>query len=152
MKRWAVAAAAVLGGLALGVLLTRGPDPDVVPTTDEVAARMMSPFCPGLTLEECPSDQSSRLRSEIDVMVREGSTNEQIDRWIVDNFGEVALARPRGSAAWLAPPALALVGLGAVLLVLRRKPRDTEPATLELSPADESLFEKDFGNFRRGSE
>ncbi|HEX2180508.1 MAG TPA: cytochrome c-type biogenesis protein CcmH [Actinomycetota bacterium] len=152
MKVWPLAAAAVLGGLALGVFLTRGPDPDAVPTTDEVAGRMMSPFCPGLTLEECPSDQSNRLRSEIDAMVREGSTNEQIDRWIVDNFGRVALARPQGSLAWVAPPVLALAGLGAVLLVLRRKPRGTEQTTPELSSEDERLFEKDFGNFRRGSE
>lgn len=153
MRVWPLAAVAVVGAVAVGAFLTRGPDPEAVPTTDEVAGRMMSPFCPGLTLEECPSDQASRLRSEIDSMVRSGSTNAEIDRWIVDNFGRVALARPEGSIAWVAPPLVALAGLGAVLLVLRRKPKAApEPVTPELSPQDESLFEKDFGNFRRGSE
>ena len=52
MRVWPLAAIAVLGGLALGLALTSGPDPGAVPTSDEVAGRMMSPFCPGLTLDE----------------------------------------------------------------------------------------------------
>jgi cytochrome c-type biogenesis protein CcmH len=158
MRVWPLAAIAVLGGLALGVALTSGPDPDAVPTSDEVAGRMMSPFCPGLTLDECPSDQASRLRAEVDEMVRRGDTNAEIDRWIVDNFGEVALARPGGSLAWVAPPLTVLAGLGVVMLFLKRRTGGGEtdlesPATVpELSEQDEKLFDSDFKNFQRGSE
>ncbi len=157
MRVWPLAAIAVLGGLALGMVLTAGPNPDAVPTSDEVAGRMMSPFCPGLTLDECPSDQASRLRAEVDEMVRRGDTNAEIDRWIVDNFGEVALARPGGSLAWVAPPLMVLAGLATVLVFLKRRSgpgpgADPAPETPELSPQDESLFEADFKNFRRGSE
>ena len=158
MKVWPLAAIAILGGLALGMVLTSGPDPNAVPTSDEVAGRMMSPFCPGLTLDECPSDQASRLRAEIDEMVSRGDTNAEIDGWIVDNFGEVALARPGGSVAWVAPPLVVLAGLGAVLLFLKRRTSDGAAETApvppgpELSPQDESLFNEDFKNFRRGSE
>jgi hypothetical protein len=143
MRVWPLAAIAVLGGLALGIALTSGPDPDAVPTSDEVAGRMMSPFCPGLTLDE---------------MVRRGDTNAEIDRWIVDNFGEVALARPGGSLAWVAPPLTVLAGLGVVMLFLKRRTGGGEtdlesPATVpELSEQDEKLFDSDFKNFQRGSE
>lgn len=158
MRLWPLAAIAVVGGLALGMVLTAGPDPGAVPTTDEVAARMMSPFCPGLTLEECPSDQASRLRGEINEMVLRGDTNEQIDRWIVDNFGEVALARPDGTLAWVAPPLAILAGLFVIAFVLRRgrtpgragTPLDKEAP--QLTPEEEGVFDKDFRNFRRGSE
>jgi cytochrome c-type biogenesis protein CcmH/NrfF len=91
-------------------------------------------------------------------MVRRGDTNAEIDRWIVDNFGEVALARPGGSLAWVAPPLAVLAGLGVVLLFLKRRTGggEAEPESLatvpELSEQDESLFDKDFKNFRRGSE
>jgi cytochrome c-type biogenesis protein CcmH/NrfF len=154
MRVWPLAAIAVLGGLALGMALTWGPDPDAVPTSDEVAGRMMSPFCPGLTLDECPSDQASRLRDE---MVRRGDTNAEIDRWIVDNFGEVALARPGGSLAWVAPPLAVLAGLVVVMLFLRRRTggREAEPepaTTPELTEQEEKLFDRDFENFQRGSE
>lgn len=152
MKAWPLAAIAVVGGLALGLSLVSGPDPDDVPTSAEVAGRMMSPFCPGLTLEECPSDQAARVRAEIDEMVRRGDTNEEIDRWIVGNFGEVALARPGSSLAWVAPPLLALAGAGAVALILRRKVRPAPEDPVELSPDDEMLFERDFGTYKRGSE
>lgn len=158
MRVWPLAAIAVLGGLALGMAFTSGPDPDAVPTSDEVAGRMMSPFCPGLTLDECPSDQASRLRAEVDEMVRRGDTNAEIDRWIVDNFGEVALARPGGSLAWVAPPLAVLAGLGVLLFFLKRKTGGPEteaksPAPVpELTEQDETLFDQDFKNFRRGSE
>ncbi len=158
MRLWPLAALAVIGGLAFGMVITAGPDPGAVPTTDEVAARMMSPFCPGLTLEECPSDQASRLRGEINQMVLRGDTNEQIDRWIVDNFGEVALARPDGTLAWVAPPLAVLAGLFVIMLVLRRRQppgqarTPIDEATSQLTPEEERVFDKDFGNFRRGSE
>lgn len=157
MRLWPVAAIAALGGLALGMVLTSGPDPNAVPTSDEVAGRMMSPFCPGLTLDECPSDQATRLRAEVEEMIGRGDTNAEIDRWIVDNFGEVALARPDGSLAWVAPPLMVLAGLATVLVFLKRRSgpgsgADPAPEPPDLSPQDESLFESDFKNFRRGSE
>ncbi len=157
MRVWPLAAIAVLGGLALGMALTWGPDPDAVPTSDEVAGRMMSPFCPGLTLDECPSDQASRLRAEVDEMVRRGDTNAEIDRWIVDNFGEVALARPGGSLAWVAPPLAVQAGQVEEMHFHRRRTgrreAEPEPATMpELTEQEEKLFDRDFENFQRGSE
>lgn len=158
MRAWALAAVAVLGGLALGLAFTSGPDPDAVPTSDEVAGRMMSPFCPGLTLDECPSEQANRLRAEVDEMVRRGETNAEIDRWIVDNFGEVALARPGGSPAWVAPPLAILAGLAVVLLFLKRRTGERKTAgesmatVPELTEQEENVFDRDFKNFRRGSE
>lgn len=152
MRVWPVVAIALAGGLALGIWSGSGPDPGKVPTSDQVAGRMMSPFCPGLTLEECPSDQASRVREEIDQMVAAGATNSEIDRWIVDNFGEVALARPPSSIAWLAPPLLAAAGAGVVAMVLRRRVKPTASEPVELTEHDETLFEQDFGRFQRGSE
>ena len=153
MRSWPVAAIVAVGGLALGFALLSGPDPNQVPTTDQVANRMMSPFCPGLTLEECPSGQSSRVRAEIDQLVARGATNAEIDRWIVDNYGEVALARPGGSLAWITPPLLVVAGLAAVALILRRRVKPAAgPEPEELSERDESRFEQDFGRFHKGSE
>ena len=91
-------------------------------------------------------------------MVRRGETNAEIDRWIVDNFGEVALARPGGSPAWIAPPLAVLAGLGVLMLFLRRRTggRETGAESMatvpELTEQDETLFDRDFKNFRRGSE
>ena len=153
MKVWPLALFALVGGVALGLPLLTQPDPNRVPTTDEVASRMMSPFCPGLTLEECPSDQATRVRGEIDEMVSRGATNREIDRWIVANFGEVALARPGPSLAWVVPPLVAVAGAAVVVVGLRRVARKTQRGRpVELTEEEETLFERDFATFRRGSE
>lgn len=138
----------------VGMLLIRsGPDPDAVPTADDVAGRMMSPFCEGLTLEECPTDRSTRLRDQIAQMAAGGATNRQIDRWMEDNYGVVSLGRPRTALAWIAPPLAGAAGLAIVMFILRSRkmtpPADTPP---ELTDADEDRFNNDFNRFVRGTE
>lgn len=152
--------AAVLGALALvGVTMTfGGTDPDAVPTLPEVSGRVMSPFCPGLTLDECPTDQSARLRSQLESMIRQGSTNREIDQWVVDNYGEVALASPNKTFAWAAPVALAIAGLGLTVVLVSRlagKDSDGEPSERpepKLDADDAELVEQDFLRYQRGTE
>jgi cytochrome c-type biogenesis protein CcmH/NrfF len=114
----------------MAVTAGRGPDPDAIPTSPQVQDRLMSPFCPGLTVAECPSGQSAALRRRIDAMVASGRTNREIDAWAVANYGETVLGRPRGILAWLAPAAIVLGGLGLVLMRLQRQPRSS-PAPAE---------------------
>lgn len=92
-------------------------DPDDVPTASEVAGRIMSPFCPGLTLEECPSQQAGELRDQIARRVASGSTNREIDRWLVDDYGESVLARPPQAISWMVPALFILTGLVAAVVV-----------------------------------
>ncbi len=126
-------AALLVGAVALmGLAGGRGPDPGAVPTSAEVQDRIMSPFCPGLTVAECPSGQSAELRLTIDAMVASGVTNREIDDWAVANYGEAALSRPRGLLAWLAPAVATLGGLALVLA--RLKVRQAAPVGKTLGP------------------
>lgn len=109
--------AMLAAALALGA---RGPDSDANPTPEEVAARTMSPFCPGLTLAECPSSQSAQLRDRIAEMVDDGWTNRQIDAWLLDSYGEAAMARPRGPLAFVVPISIVLAGGIVVTLMILR--------------------------------
>ena len=152
-------ATAVVGAIAAVVALlltvTTGPDPDDVPTADEVAARTMSPFCEGLTLNECPHSKSAALRAEIESMVQARATNRQIDEWMERNYGIVSQGRPGSGLAWLAPPAMALLGLVTVVSILRRRRRTGRPEVVEevsLSAEDEARFEEDFSGYVRGTE
>jgi cytochrome c-type biogenesis protein CcmH len=104
------------------VISARGPDPNAVPTAEAVEGRVMSTWCPGLTLAECPSGQASALRQKIAARVADGWTNRRIDAWLVDNYGEEVLGRPRSAAAFLVPAAAVLGGGLAVAFVVRRRP------------------------------
>ena len=107
---------------AAAVIAARGPDPNAVPAAEAVENRVMSTWCPGLTLAECPSGQASVLRQKIAARVADGWTNRRIDAWLVDSYGEGVLGRPRSAAAFLVP-AVAVAGGGlAVAFVVRRRP------------------------------
>ena len=151
----AVVGVSVCAALIAVLFGTSGPDPDSVPTADEVAGRTMSPFCEGLTLNECPHSKSTSLRAQIESMVGEGATNREIDQWMARNYGIASQGRPGAGLAWLAPPALAVLGLIAVFAVIRQRkapPTPVEPAAAELSEADEARFTADFQGYVRGSE
>lgn len=152
MRLWPVAVAAALGALVAVVTLGSAPDPNSVASPEAVSGRVMSPFCPGLTLEECPSQQAAELRSQIATKVRAGATNSEIDDWIVANYGESALARPRTFMAWLAPALAAGLGLLALLFLLRRRqPPELQGAPPEISEADRAKVRQDMTEFLRGA-
>lgn len=112
-----------IGGMVLVitavVALTAGlgPNSNEVPTSAEVQKRVMSPFCPGLLLAECPTSQAAQLRARIEALIEEGWTNSQIDAWLEENYGEGVLATPRDAGAWIPPVIWAVAGAAIVGLL-----------------------------------
>lgn len=107
--------------LAASLALTaRGPNPNAIPTTAEVSERIMSPFCPGLTLSECPSSQSAELRARIAQKIEDAWTNRRIDDWLVASYGEAVLARPRRAVAFVVPIGALLAATALVVLLIAR--------------------------------
>ena len=80
---------------------------------------VMSPFCPGRTLANCPSPQAAQLREQIKQRLTAGSTDEQIKDELYEAYGEVVLGAPRkegfGLLAYVLPAFFILAG--AVVLV-----------------------------------
>lgn len=152
----------VIGGaLALSAALAvalRGPNPRAVPTAAQVSERTMSPFCPGLTLSECPSSQSAELRNNIAEKTAAGWTNRRIDGWLVDSYGEAVLARPRGPVVYLVPIGVVLAGLALVVVGIVRWGRGSEdrrgaaPAEGPIGPDPKTPLPSDFEKERLASE
>ena len=86
---------------------------------NELYDEVMSPFCPGRTLSNCPSPQAAQLREQIKQRVAAGSTDEQIKDELYEVYGEVVLGAPRkegfGLLAYILPAFFILAG--AVVLV-----------------------------------
>ncbi len=103
---------------------------------------IMSPFCPGRTLSDCPSPQADTLRMWILVQEAGGRTRSDVQAELVERYGESILQAPRargfGLTAYAIP--LAAFALGGVLvaLFLRRQAREARESELA-APLPEAL-------------
>ena len=94
------------------------------PAAQEAISKIRSPFCPGQTLEICPSWQAEVLRDSIDQWASNGLTADSLIELVVATHGEEYRGFPQrsgtGLLAWVIPPAALILGLGLVVLALRR--------------------------------
>lgn len=99
-------------------------DPEIRRTHSRLVSELMSPFCHGLTLENCPTSGASEMRDQILAWLVEGRTESWILDTLVDEWGETILGAPRfsgiGIIAWVAPGVLLLAAGLWMVLWLRR--------------------------------
>lgn len=152
--------AVFLGGAALMIaavtsaiiLASGGPDPDGVPEYREVVDRTMSPFCPGLTLTECPTQRSAELRNEIAEKISAGWTNEEIDSWLTDTYGVGVLGNPRDGVLWLIPALLLTGGAATIMWRLARSRRpEALVGEIEASGEEKLRLEAELQEFSGGN-
>jgi len=93
------------------------------PEAEKAVSRLLSPFCPGLMLTQCPAEASRILRDSIHALALDGWNAEALEAWMLGNHGEEYRAVPKrsgaGLLAWLFPPLALLAGLGVVGWALR---------------------------------
>jgi len=96
-----------------------------------LAQELMSPFCPGRTLAECPSSSADSLRMWIIVQEAAGRPRGEVEAELYERYGDVIRAAPLaqgiGLAAYIAPVVVFLLGGAAVVMFLRlqkRRPRE----------------------------
>lgn len=87
---------------------------------DYVFTHFLSPFCPGRTLQDCPSNSATELKDQIKVRIAAGGDKHQIFNDLLGQFGEQYRAAPEaqgfGLLAWIAPAVFLLIGV----FVIRR--------------------------------
>ena len=100
---------------AVGVAGPASGSPDE--TANDISKQIMSPFCPGVTLHDCPSQAAVDLRARIERWARAGWSRERIMDKLTSEFGPGIRATPpdegAGVLVW-ALPGIALA-VGAVI-------------------------------------
>lgn len=113
----------------------------------ELAGDVMSPFCPGRTLIDCPSAQAREVVDWIDAQEAAGRSREVVEDELYEAFGDVLLQAPRaegfGLAAYVVPVVASLAGAVALFVFLRRQgggaPPPGGPSAAPPSPDDAAL-------------
>jgi cytochrome c-type biogenesis protein CcmH len=124
----------VRAGLLVAAFLLAAPGVAAAAPEDvanQVAQEVMSPYCPGVTLHDCPSSSAQEMRTEITAWAEDGMTKDQILDRLEDEFGPSIRAVPRaegsGLLAWLLP-GVAVLGGGVTAVVLARRWANRAPA------------------------
>jgi cytochrome c-type biogenesis protein CcmH/NrfF len=117
----------------------------------ELSNELMSPYCPGRSIADCPSPQAQTLRMWLIVQESSGRPRAEVEAELVARYGESVLGAPRargfGLTAYLIPVALVAVGAGVLTWFLRRQTltRKTVSAALpsvSLDPELERLLDE----------
>jgi len=119
---------------------------------------LMSPFCPGRTLAECPSPQADDLRMWIIVQEASGRSEADVVEELYARYGDVLRSAPEvrgiGITAYALPIAVFLGGGILVAWVLRKitsKSQRTTGATASaIAPPLDPEFERLMDEERRG--
>jgi len=115
--------------------------PKVIEETDYIMGTLMSPYCPGRLLKDCPSGQAFQLKEKISTRLQSGETSEAVVADLINTFGDEIRAAPEvkgfGIVAWFAPGLFLLIGAALILVWLKsrtqqREPNQAPPLTPEL--------------------
>lgn len=84
----AVIFAVLFAGFAAVATADAPGDDEVSRITRQVSQEIYSPYCPGQTLQMCPSSNAAETRREIQQMARQGMDADQIKRQLLDRYGD----------------------------------------------------------------
>ncbi len=112
----------------------------------DLASDLMSPFCPGRTLADCPSPQAASLKAWIVVQAAAGRTREDVEEELYARYGDVIRSAPKnegfGVTAYLIPIGVFFAGGGLVGWFLRRATRRPQAPTPQLDPEVERKLDE----------
>ena len=115
----------VAGLLGVGLAVAPGARADEASYSMELWHGLMSPYCPGRTLMDCPSGQAAELRHWIAEQEQAGRSKQEVEDELYAQFGDVILQAPKaqgfGIAAYVFPLVALCVGGGIVWIFLRRQ-------------------------------
>lgn len=141
-----LAAATLLAALLLVLLAAAAHAAAPQTSLEEVERELMCVTC-GTPLNQSDAVQANRERSEIERLVAQGKSKDEVIDGMVDVYGEDVLLNPPEdglrAARWILPAAAALIGLAILLVVVRRWRRrpgapDDEPPAPDDEPDLES--------------
>lgn len=141
-------------GLAAVLLLTACASRAPQDVAARLSGRVMSPFCPGVTLHDCPSGQADELRLRIQSWAEDGLGEEAIMARLEREYGpQIHAAPPARGAGWLAwlLPVLALAagGLFAWRALARYSTPRAAPAVPAATPEERRRLQAELERARR---
>ena len=101
------------------------PDPVVEARLKDLGEELRCLVCQNQTIADSHAPLAEDLRNQIRAMVRQGRTDDEIRAYMVERYGDFVLYKPPFKATtallWVGPFALALLGIGILVAIVRRR-------------------------------
>ena len=123
----------------------RADDPAVEARLVAIADELRCLVCQNESLASSHAELAEDLRREVRGLIREGKSDADIKRFLVDRYGDFVLYRPEVKpltwALWFGPFALLVLALVVLVRYLRQR-RQQVPRVTTLSEADRARAEQ----------
>jgi cytochrome c-type biogenesis protein CcmH len=141
-----VAVLLAVAGLALArEAAPRADDPAVEARLVAIADELRCLVCQNESLASSHAELAEDLRREVRGLIREGKSDTEIKRFLVDRYGDFVLYRPEVKpltwALWFGPFALLVLALVVLVRYLRQR-REHVPRETTLSEAERARAEQ----------
>jgi cytochrome c-type biogenesis protein CcmH len=131
---WSLTVACMVLALVLGAATAfakeaqpAAADPVLEERMLRIAAELRCLVCQNQTIADSHSGLAEDLRREVREQLNRGASDEQVVQYMTDRYGDFVRYRPpfKGTTLllWAGPIVLLLVGIGVLILVLRRRAR-----------------------------
>jgi cytochrome c-type biogenesis protein CcmH len=91
----------------------------------QVEGNILSPFCPGRLLKDCPSTATRNLKEDIKSKILAGEDADSIKTSLFEEYGSELRAAPEntgiGLLAWYLPLVFLIVGFFLIVFYLRKQ-------------------------------
>jgi cytochrome c-type biogenesis protein CcmH len=119
-------------------------DPALEARLQALAKELRCLVCQNESLADSNADLARDLRREIREMMRQGRSDREVVEFLVARYGDFVLYRPPVKsttlALWVGPFVLLAIGLGALAVVVRRRPTHESPLSEEEARKAETLL------------
>ena len=123
----------------------RAEDPQVEARLVAIADELRCLVCQNESLASSHAELAEDLRREVRGLIRDGKSDAEIKRFLVDRYGDFVLYRPEVKpltwALWFGPFALLVLALVVLVRYLRQR-REQVPRVTTLSEADRARAEQ----------
>lgn len=121
--------------LPISVTLAQEPDYDQV---NEIAKKLNCPTCAGLNLADCHTQTCEQWREQINDLLKQGYTDEQVINYFTARYGSEVLQEPPKSgwtlALWIGPLVVLLIG-GTLLFYALHSWKGQKTAVVSIGPS-----------------
>ena len=137
MNRWIAAVAIgclIATAAVVGITALAGDERAGAGSAETLARELRCPDCQGLSVADSPTQSAREIRRQIDSLLADGATPDEVRAHFVARYGEWILLAPRSPILWILPWAAVLLATAGLVAWLGRRRAEVPPRPTPEAP------------------